>query len=85
MNAYPKEERPRLTFSLRSVNDATEALGEPDIQNDITDFKELKIKAFEAYASQTGPFLKQLASPEIDGKQHSFLTVEPYWTYHFKS
>lgn len=34
---------------------------------------------------QTGPFLKQLASPEIDGKQHSFLTVEPYWTYHFKS
>ncbi|EML4836113.1 bacillithiol biosynthesis deacetylase BshB2, partial [Staphylococcus aureus] len=25
------------------------------------------------------------ASPEIDGKQHSFLTVEPYWTYHFKS
>ncbi|MFQ9604282.1 MAG: bacillithiol biosynthesis deacetylase BshB2, partial [Staphylococcus aureus] len=23
--------------------------------------------------------------PEIDGKQHSFLTVEPYWTYHFKS
>ncbi|HCW7555909.1 TPA: bacillithiol biosynthesis deacetylase BshB2 [Staphylococcus aureus] len=80
----PKEERPRLTLVAFS-NDATEALGEPDIQNDITDFKELKIKAFEAHASQTGPFLKKLASPEIDGKQHSFLTVEPYWTYHFKS
>ncbi|HHO1498259.1 TPA: bacillithiol biosynthesis deacetylase BshB2, partial [Staphylococcus aureus] len=75
---------PRLTLVAFS-NDASEALGEPDIQNDITDFKELKIKAFEAHASQTGPFLKQLASPEIDGKQHSFLTVEPYWTYYFKS
>lgn len=51
----PKEERPRLTLVAFS-NDATEALGEPDIQNDITDFKELKIKAFEAHASQTGPF-----------------------------
>ncbi|MBV2140408.1 bacillithiol biosynthesis deacetylase BshB2, partial [Staphylococcus aureus] len=40
--------------------------------------------ASDVYKRQ-GPFLKQLASPEIDGKQHSFLTVEPYWTYHFKS
>ncbi|MDN8986101.1 bacillithiol biosynthesis deacetylase BshB2, partial [Staphylococcus aureus] len=55
------------------------------IQNDIIDFKELKIKAFEEHASQTCPFLKQLASPEIDVKQHSFLTVEPYWTYNFIS
>ncbi len=39
--------------------------------------KNLKL-SIEAHASRTGPFLKQLASPEIDGKQHSFLTVEPY-------
>ncbi|MDC5522485.1 hypothetical protein NRA58_19055, partial [Acinetobacter baumannii] len=46
----PKEERPRLTLVALS-NDASEALGEPDIQNDITDFIELKIQAFEAHAS----------------------------------
>ncbi|SLD71904.1 Uncharacterized proteins, LmbE homologs [Mycobacteroides abscessus subsp. massiliense] len=36
-------------------------------------------------ASQTGPFLKQLASPEIDGQAQSFLKIEPFWTYHFES
>lgn len=80
----PEEERPRLTLVAFS-NDAIDELGEPDIQNDISQYKELKLKAFEAHASQTGPFLKQLASPEIDGKAYSFLEVEPFWTYHFKS
>ncbi|MBO1199251.1 bacillithiol biosynthesis deacetylase BshB2 [Staphylococcus simiae] len=80
----PQEERPRLTLVAFS-NDAAEHLGEPDIQNDISQYKDMKIKAFEAHASQTGTFLKQLASPEFNGQQHSFLSVEPFWTYHFKS
>ncbi len=62
MNACLRE-RPRLTLVAFS-NDATEALGEPDIQNDITDFKELKIKAFEAHASQNRSIFKRLESPE---------------------
>ena len=58
---------------------------EPDIQNDISQYSDIKLKAFEAHASQTGPFLKQLASPEIDGQAQSFLKIEPFWTYHFES
>lgn len=80
----PAAQRPRLQLVAFS-NDAIEHLGEPDILNDISKYKELKLKAFEAHASQTGPFLKQLASPEIDGETQSFLEVEPFWTYHFKA
>lgn len=80
----PKNERPRLTLVALS-NDAPDILGEPDIQNDISKYKDIKIKAFEAHASQTGPFLKELASPQVDGQVHSFLEIEPFWTYHFES
>lgn len=77
-------DRPRLTLVAFS-NDAPEILGEPDIQNDISQYSDIKLKAFKAHASQTGPFLKQLASPEIDGQAQSFLKIEPFWTYHFES
>ena len=77
-------ERPRLTLVAFS-NDAPDILGEPDIQNDISQYSDIKLKAFEAHASQTGPFLRQLASPEINGQAQSFLKVEPFWTYHFES
>ena len=49
----------------------------------LVNIKRLNLKAFEAHKSQTGPFLKQLASPEVDGETQSFLEVEPYWTYRF--
>lgn len=51
----PKETRPRLQLVAFS-NDAPEILGEPDILNDIRAYRDLKLKAFEAHASQTGPF-----------------------------
>ena len=56
-----------------------------DILNEISDYKEVKLRAFEAHSSQTGPFLKQLATPEVSGEAQSFLEVEPYWTYNFES
>lgn len=80
----PENERPILTLVAFS-NDAPDILGEPDIQNDISKYKDIKIKAFEAHASQTGPFLKELASPQVGGEVHSFLEIEPFWTYHFES
>ena len=80
----PESERPRLTLVAFS-NDAPEILGQPDIQNDISKYSDLKLKAFEAHASQTGPFLKELASPQVGGEVHSFLEIEPFWTYHFES
>ena len=51
----PESERPRLTLVAFS-NDAPDILGQPDIQNDISKYSDLKLKAFEAHASQTGPF-----------------------------
>ncbi|MCG7339300.1 bacillithiol biosynthesis deacetylase BshB2 [Staphylococcus sp. ACRSN] len=78
------EERPRLQLVAFS-NDAAEKLGEPDILNEISDYKEVKLRAFEAHASQTGPFLEQLATPDVSGQVKSFLEVEPYWTYNFES
>lgn len=80
----PKNERPRLQLVAFS-NDAPEKLGEPDILNEISDYKEVKLRAFEAHASQTGPFLQQLATPEVSGEAKGFLEVEPYWTYNFES
>jgi bacillithiol biosynthesis deacetylase BshB2 len=80
----PKDERPRLQLVAFS-NDAPEKLGEPDILNKISDYKDVKLRAFEAHASQTGPFLQQLATPDVDGEANSFLEVEPYWTYNFES
>ncbi|MBU7217891.1 bacillithiol biosynthesis deacetylase BshB2 [Staphylococcus gallinarum] len=79
-----KEYRPRLQLVAFS-NDAKEKLGEPDILNEISDYKEVKLRAFEAHASQTGPFLEQLATPDVSGQVKSFLEVEPYWTYNFES
>ena len=79
-----KEDRPRLQLVAFS-NDAKEKLGEPDILNEISDYKEVKLRAFEAHASQTGPFLQQLATPELSGEAKGFLEVEPYWTYNFES
>ena len=80
----PKNERPRLQLVAFS-NDAPEKLGEPDILNEISDYKEVKLRAFEAHASQTDPFLQQLATPELSGEAKGFLEVEPYWTYNFES
>ena len=80
----PKNERPRLQLVAFS-NDAPEKLGEPDILNEISYYKEVKLRAFEAHASQTGPFLQQLATPELSGEAKGFLEVEPYWTYNFES
>lgn len=80
----PAEERPRLQLVAFS-NDAPEKLGDPDIVNEISDYKEVKLRTFKAHASQTSSFLAQLGSPEISGQAQSFLEVEPYWTYNFES
>ncbi|MDG0821925.1 MAG: bacillithiol biosynthesis deacetylase BshB2 [Staphylococcus equorum] len=80
----PESERPRLQLVAFS-NDAHEKLGAPDILNEISDYKEVKLRTFEAHASQTGPFLESLATPDVPGEAHSFLEVEPYWTYNFES
>lgn len=80
----PKNERPRLQLVAFS-NDAPEKLGDPDILNEISDYKEVKLRAFKAHASQMGPFLEDLASPEVGGEVQGFLEVEPYWIYNFES
>lgn len=40
----PESERPRLTLVAFS-NDAPEILGQPDIQNDISKYSDLKLKS----------------------------------------
>ena len=51
----PENERPRLTLVAFS-NDAPDILGEPDIQNDISKYKDIKIKAFEAHLHKLDHF-----------------------------
>ena len=80
----PKDERPRLQLVAFS-NDAIEELGEPDVVNDISDYKEMKLNAFKAHASQSGPFLQQLAEPQVPDEAKGFLEQEAYWTYKFES
>ncbi|ERS93825.1 MULTISPECIES: bacillithiol biosynthesis deacetylase BshB2 [Staphylococcus] len=80
----PKAERPRLQLVAFS-NDAIDELGMPDIINDITDYREVKLDAFKAHASQSGPFLHQLAEPQVPDTAKSFLEQETYWTYNFES
>ncbi|MGV3042683.1 bacillithiol biosynthesis deacetylase BshB2 [Staphylococcus rostri] len=84
----PEAERPKLWLVAFS-NDAVDALGEPDIVNDISAYQQHKLRAFEAHASQTGPFLEQLANPQGNApgapkEAASFLTTETYWTYRFE-
>lgn len=84
----PEAERPKLWLVAFS-NDAVDALGEPDIVNDISAYQQHKLRAFEAHASQTGPFLEQLANPQGNApgapkETASFLTTETYWTYRFE-
>ena len=67
----PKDERPRLQLVAFS-NDAIEELGEPDVVNDISDYKEMKLNAFKAHASQSGPFLQQLAEPQVPDEAKGF-------------
>lgn len=80
----PKDNRPRLQLVAFS-HDAIEDLGEPDIVNDISDYREVKLDAFKAHASQSGPFLKQLAEPQVPDEARGFLEQEAFWTYHFES
>ncbi|MCS4486557.1 bacillithiol biosynthesis deacetylase BshB2 [Staphylococcus americanisciuri] len=84
----PEVERPKLWLVAFS-NDAIEALGKPDIVNDISAYRQHKLRAFEAHASQTGPFLEQLANPQANApgapkEAATFLTTETYWTYRFE-
>lgn len=84
----PEAERPKLWLVAFS-NDAYDALGEPDIVNDVSAYKDHKLRAFKAHASQTGPFLEQLANPEKDvsgapSDAETYLSKEFYWTYRFK-
>ncbi|MDO5375065.1 MAG: bacillithiol biosynthesis deacetylase BshB2 [Staphylococcus rostri] len=84
----PEAERPKLWLVAFS-NDAVDALGEPDIVNDISAYQQHKLRAFEAHASQTGPFLEQLANPQGNApgapkEAAAFLTTETYWTYRFE-
>ncbi|WP_349421082.1 bacillithiol biosynthesis deacetylase BshB2 [Staphylococcus felis] len=79
--------RPKLHLVAFS-NDAVEALGEPDIVNDISAYKTRKYHAFKAHQSQTGPFLEQLANPKANAsgapkEAEAFLTTETFWTYQF--
>lgn len=80
----PKAQRPRLQLVAFS-NDAIDELGEPDIVNDISDYREVKLDAFKAHASQSGPFLQQLAEPQVPDTAKSFLEQETYWTYNIES
>lgn len=80
----PKDERPRLQLVAFS-NDAIEELGEPDVINDISEYRDTKLNAFKAHASQSGPFLQQLAEPQVPDEAKSFLEQEAYWTYKFES
>ncbi|WP_105993405.1 bacillithiol biosynthesis deacetylase BshB2 [Staphylococcus simulans] len=80
----PKAQRPRLQLVAFS-NDAIDELGEPDIVNDISDYREVKLDAFKAHASQSGPFLQQLAEPQVPDTAKSFLEQEAYWTYNIES
>ncbi|AKS70014.1 deacetylase [Staphylococcus schleiferi] len=80
--------RPRLQLVAFS-NDAIDVLGEPDIINDISDYRDQKFAAFEAHRSQTGPFLEQLANPQgqasgVPKDAAAYLTTETFWTYQFK-
>ena len=80
----PKDERPRLQLVAFS-NDAIDELGEPDVVNDISEYRDTKLNAFKAHASQSGPFLQQLAEPQVPDEAKGFLEQEAYWTYKFES
>lgn len=81
-------ERPILQLVAFS-NDALDALGEPDIINDISNYSDRKYQAFQAHQSQTGPFLEQLANPQVNApgvpkEAASFLETETFWIYTFE-
>ncbi|WP_141430918.1 bacillithiol biosynthesis deacetylase BshB2 [Bacillus sp. 03113] len=78
----PKEDRPKL-HCVAFSNNCVEALGEPDIINDIAPYAQKKFAAISAHRSQT-----QLMIPDLDEKLQSeepsvlarFYT-ERFWTY----
>ncbi|EKU47440.1 bacillithiol biosynthesis deacetylase BshB2 [Staphylococcus massiliensis] len=75
-------QRPKVQLVAFS-HDAYDVLGEPDVVNDIRDYKERKIRAFEAHRSQSEPVLKQLDEASTEGTR-GFFEYETYWTYNFE-
>ena len=74
--------RPMLHLVAFS-NDTEEKLGAPDVEYNISQFTERKLKTLEQHASQTGPMLEKLAndSQVSDEERDRWLKYERFYTY----
>ncbi|MDE3840383.1 bacillithiol biosynthesis deacetylase BshB2 [Bacillus methanolicus] len=82
----PEQERPKL-HCVAFSNNCEEELGPPDIVNDVSAVKEVKMKAMKAHKSQT-----QLMTAEMEEKLKkndpqvlAWLQYERFWTYKFSA
>lgn len=78
----PKEMRPTI-YAMAITKNRVEALGEPDITNDIQDVFENKLAALHAHRSQTEAMLEEIDKKikEKDSKTMNWLRFEKFWIY----
>ncbi|WP_054955300.1 bacillithiol biosynthesis deacetylase BshB2 [Paenibacillus dakarensis] len=80
----PEQKRP-IVHCIAFARNCEQAIGKPDVANDVTDYIEAKLNSIKAHRSQfqASELLggKQLSPEEINKR----FARETFWTYRFKS
>jgi len=81
------QDRP-VVYAHAFSHNSQDAIGQPDIINDISDVSEVKLAAVRAHKSQSQMFLSRIASGENKKKSSKnqfshMLLKESFWTYRF--
>ncbi|ENQ3080612.1 bacillithiol biosynthesis deacetylase BshB2 [Bacillus cereus] len=82
----PKEERP-VIHAVAITKNREEALGKPDVVNDISDVLPQKLTALRAHRSQTEAMLEEMEAKlkKQDPATTKWLQGEQFWTYKWES
>jgi len=87
ISRLPVQERP-LVYAHAFAQDCQNALGAPDIINDISAVAEVKLAAIQAHRSQSQVFYPRIAKgqvkkPSSKNSLNHMLERESFWTYRF--
>lgn len=82
---FPEENRPEI-HAIAFAEGSEEAVGEPDVVNDVRDYRKRKLEVIEAHASQTAGLLEQVNNrmEAQDETIEYMLQTERFWTYPIK-
>ncbi|MED4129922.1 bacillithiol biosynthesis deacetylase BshB2 [Shouchella miscanthi] len=86
LESLPEKDRPTF-HAIAFSNGHEEAIGKPDILNDVRPYAQIKLDTLRAHASQLAWTLPSLEKAYHEGNKEAVerLTIERFWTYPLKA